>query len=200
MVSDSPAGWYPDPYGRHELRYFDGSAWGEHVGDSGRQSSDPIGPDTPVLAPRAPAQTSAVSAPEGAAMVATAGTPTIVVKHKSRWPWVLLAIFLVFGLGIAGCVAIVVVAVDEVADEFNEEQHRHAISQGQFDAVQIGTPRDTVISDLGKQPVDSSSFSSEIDDVRYDSSCIYYWELGETFGGWYQFCFDGTGALTAKNG
>jgi uncharacterized protein YxjI len=37
--------WYPDPSGRHELRYFDGSAWTEHVSDHGRQSVDaPGGP------------------------------------------------------------------------------------------------------------------------------------------------------------
>lgn len=32
---DSPAGWHPDPLGRHELRYWDGARWTEHVGDSG---------------------------------------------------------------------------------------------------------------------------------------------------------------------
>jgi uncharacterized protein YxjI len=35
--------WYPDPYGRHELRYFDGSQWTEHVASHGRQSTDPPG-------------------------------------------------------------------------------------------------------------------------------------------------------------
>src|SRR5690606_38875129 len=24
------AGWYPDPYGEHQLRYYDGSGWTEH--------------------------------------------------------------------------------------------------------------------------------------------------------------------------
>jgi uncharacterized protein YxjI len=35
--------WYPDPYGRHEVRYFDGSQWTEHVASHGRQSTDPPG-------------------------------------------------------------------------------------------------------------------------------------------------------------
>ncbi len=26
-----PPGWYPDPSGEHELRYFDGQTWTEHV-------------------------------------------------------------------------------------------------------------------------------------------------------------------------
>ncbi|MGH9181475.1 MAG: DUF2510 domain-containing protein, partial [Acidimicrobiales bacterium] len=33
--------WYPDPTGRHELRYFDGSTWTEHVSSNRRQSTDP---------------------------------------------------------------------------------------------------------------------------------------------------------------
>ncbi|MEA2685240.1 MAG: hypothetical protein QOE93_435 [Actinomycetota bacterium] len=33
--------WYPDPYGRHEMRYFDGTRWTEHVASHGRQSVDP---------------------------------------------------------------------------------------------------------------------------------------------------------------
>lgn len=28
-----PADWYPDPHGQHRLRYWDGSAWTDHVAD-----------------------------------------------------------------------------------------------------------------------------------------------------------------------
>jgi uncharacterized protein YxjI len=35
-----PADWYPDPSGRHEHRYWDGSQWTEHVASHGRQSVD----------------------------------------------------------------------------------------------------------------------------------------------------------------
>lgn len=37
-------GWYPDPAGRHQLRYWDGRRWSEHVADDGAASSDPLGP------------------------------------------------------------------------------------------------------------------------------------------------------------
>lgn len=37
----TPASWYPDPLGRHELRYWDGTQWTEHVSSHGRQSVDP---------------------------------------------------------------------------------------------------------------------------------------------------------------
>jgi hypothetical protein len=36
-----PAGWYADPSGRYELRYWDGDAWTEHVARGGQQFTDP---------------------------------------------------------------------------------------------------------------------------------------------------------------
>lgn len=42
----APAGWYKDPSGTHELRYFDGSIWTEHVSDGGVTSVSPL-PDSP---------------------------------------------------------------------------------------------------------------------------------------------------------
>ena len=35
-----PADWYKDPSGRFELRYWNGSAWTEHVATGGTQSTD----------------------------------------------------------------------------------------------------------------------------------------------------------------
>ncbi|MGH8861069.1 MAG: phospholipid scramblase-related protein [Jatrophihabitantaceae bacterium] len=37
----SPAGWYSDPLGRHEMRYYDGRQWTEHVSSHGRTAIDP---------------------------------------------------------------------------------------------------------------------------------------------------------------
>jgi hypothetical protein len=37
----APANWYADPAGRFELRYWNGSAWTEHVSRNGQQSVDP---------------------------------------------------------------------------------------------------------------------------------------------------------------
>ncbi|QXC63499.1 DUF2510 domain-containing protein [Aquihabitans sp. G128] len=39
----APGGWHPDPAGRHEQRYYDGTAWTDHVVDGGVQSTDPLG-------------------------------------------------------------------------------------------------------------------------------------------------------------
>lgn len=35
-----PAGWYADPSGRYELRYWDGGKWTEHVARGGQQYTD----------------------------------------------------------------------------------------------------------------------------------------------------------------
>jgi hypothetical protein len=41
-MTEHPAGWHPDPRGRHEHRYWDGSQWTDHVSDKGEQSQDPF--------------------------------------------------------------------------------------------------------------------------------------------------------------
>jgi hypothetical protein len=38
-----PPGWYPDPSGRHEHRYWDGARWTEHVSTAGTAGVDPPG-------------------------------------------------------------------------------------------------------------------------------------------------------------
>jgi hypothetical protein len=37
-----PPEWLPDPTGRHELRYWDGSRWSAHVSDRGEQAWDSV--------------------------------------------------------------------------------------------------------------------------------------------------------------
>ena len=43
-MSTTPANWYPDPMGRHQLRYWDGANWTEHVSSNGVQGTDPLQP------------------------------------------------------------------------------------------------------------------------------------------------------------
>ena len=41
------ASWLPDPGGMHELRYWDGRAWTEHVSDRGTTGQDPLPAELP---------------------------------------------------------------------------------------------------------------------------------------------------------
>ena len=43
--SEHPAGWYPDPLGRAEHRWYDGSQWTAHISTGGDQQVDPFGTD-----------------------------------------------------------------------------------------------------------------------------------------------------------
>jgi hypothetical protein len=71
---DTLAGWHRDPSGRHELRFWNGDRWTEHVIDEGipgldfptRSGRAPVGPDgaTPATpAPTPPTATTEVTAP-----------------------------------------------------------------------------------------------------------------------------------------
>ena len=40
--SNPPFGWYPDPSGQHEQRYWDGTRWTENVSDGGQQAIDAL--------------------------------------------------------------------------------------------------------------------------------------------------------------
>ncbi|TIC83229.1 DUF2510 domain-containing protein [Nocardioides sp. GY 10113] len=48
------AAWHPDPSGRHDLRYWDGSAWTDHVADDGEMSVSPLDVPPEGEAPVAP--------------------------------------------------------------------------------------------------------------------------------------------------
>lgn len=82
-------GWYADPLGRHQYRYWDGANWSDHVADRGVASWDPMaGPAAPVP-------------PAYGAMgpAAVAGRPR---RHRRK---------LWLGLGLAVVLAAVAVAV-----------------------------------------------------------------------------------------
>ena len=47
------AGWLPDPTGGHQVRYWDGAAWSEHVSDGGTTATDPLPAGAPPPPPPA---------------------------------------------------------------------------------------------------------------------------------------------------
>jgi uncharacterized protein YxjI len=85
-----PADWYPDPSGRHEHRYWDGTRWTEHVASHGRQSVDH---DTSSKAPPTVARPTekvvrdvekagVAGAPAGGGTIFT--EPVLVVNQKAK--------------------------------------------------------------------------------------------------------------------
>jgi hypothetical protein len=81
-MNASAPGWQPDPSGRHEYRYWDGSTWTDDVSDAGLTSVDPApdlaAPGGPASSGSAPAgePTSVMDPTQGFAPTAAYGTPT----------------------------------------------------------------------------------------------------------------------------
>ena len=83
------AGWYPDPGGQHEHRYWDGSAWTEHVASHGRQSTAPVGAGAVPVVGRRPDKvvrdvrkaTGGAAAPSGTGLF---DQPVLVVNQKAK--------------------------------------------------------------------------------------------------------------------
>jgi uncharacterized protein YxjI len=85
------AGWYPDPLGRYELRYWDGRAWTAHVSTRGQASMDePTGtPAVPTLQRSAEKIRRDVARAGAEAVPASGGgtvltEPVLVVNQKAK--------------------------------------------------------------------------------------------------------------------
>jgi len=58
----STPGWHPDPTGRHQYRWWDGTTWTEGVANGGQVGSDPLAPAPPATAATGAAPTPATPA------------------------------------------------------------------------------------------------------------------------------------------
>jgi uncharacterized protein YxjI len=75
------AGWYPDPLGRHELRYWDGRAWTAHVSTRGQQSmDDPTGTPAVPTVQRSPEKIRRDVARAGAGAAPGVGGGTVLTE------------------------------------------------------------------------------------------------------------------------
>jgi uncharacterized protein YxjI len=91
MTNPAP-GWYADPFGRAEARFYNGSAWTEHVSSHGRPGIDPPGGGSHVpTVQRAPEKVQRDVQRAGQAGVASfqgGGTlfsePVLVVNQKAK--------------------------------------------------------------------------------------------------------------------
>ena len=109
----TPPGWHPDPFRRHELRWWDGTTWSEHVSDQGRAGIDAVGaarvtdagagwlpptiqqPTTPPSPSWAPGATLPQPTVQQPAIAAPAGGP----RRSSAVPWVIGGLFVALLVG-----------------------------------------------------------------------------------------------------
>jgi Protein of unknown function (DUF2510) len=165
-----PPGWYPNPEGPGQ-RYWDGTSWTEQV------QGQP--------APQAPPP-------------AQAGTPKKESNLLRNCLIAAVAVLLLAGLAIGGCVALIGGAADEVGDEIEKSQNRNAITNTQARQLEIGTRRSVVEERFG--PPENTQ-EGENEGLGRDS-CIYYNIKGGSIGDQWQFCFEGSGRngkLRSKN-
>jgi Protein of unknown function (DUF2510)/SmpA / OmlA family len=107
---------------------------------------------------------------------------------------IMLGILLAGIVLIGGCALLVGGAVNEAGKAIEEENNKSAITQTQFDQVQIGDTKSDVTKALG-QP--STSSSSQAEDMNLD--CVYYNVKGGGLLDSYQLCFDTSGKLESKD-
>lgn len=88
------ADWYPDPTGRHERRYWNGTAWTEHVWAGGNQSLDPIATPTAAVSSTTAVTTqvggkplSSVTVEAAADASIPAGASTATLRQPAKVPF-----------------------------------------------------------------------------------------------------------------
>ena len=80
MAGQSATGWYPDPLGRFQHRYWDGGEWKEHVANAGVGAIDPLATSAAAVT-GATAATDAHTAPTSTTWF---GTATATASAASR--------------------------------------------------------------------------------------------------------------------
>ncbi len=82
-VSGAPAGWYPDPTGRNQLRYWDGQVWSDWAMHGGAEIVDAVNAPAQVTAPVAPAPAAVAPAAAQAAPAPAAAPAHRLSKHDA---------------------------------------------------------------------------------------------------------------------
>ncbi|MBA2496982.1 MAG: DUF2510 domain-containing protein [Acidimicrobiia bacterium] len=102
----APPGWFPDPSGRHQFRWWDGAAFSDQVADGGVVGADDgAGPVTPLIG--GPAVPRPVGPPWAAAPVDAGGFVVVAGSGPPRW---------VYAAGGLGLVALLVAGTFLVLD------------------------------------------------------------------------------------
>jgi hypothetical protein len=86
-MSDNTPGWQPDPSGKHDHRYWDGSQWTDNVSDGGVAGTDPYVPDATVAdAPTPDDAPTAVDTPAAGDTGWAQPAPPTTPDATAAWP------------------------------------------------------------------------------------------------------------------
>jgi hypothetical protein len=105
-------GWYADPNGRHEYRYWDGATWSDQVSDGGVVSTDPPTVQDPTVAtPTAEGPSAPPVVPVGMGGAETPYVPPSAMGDSGEGRKLPVGILALAGLAVAAIVvAIVLIA------------------------------------------------------------------------------------------
>lgn len=174
------AGYYPDPLGGRNARWWDGKSWTLTVGPRVAADAPPnkaLAPPTKVC-PRCATQ----------AETFAGECPNCGRSYTLSSPWKIAAIIVASSLLVlGGCGGCLVIGAAVVSNELEEQ----SITRAQFAAVAPGTLRSEVEDEFG-DPVDTYRSRG--------ATCINYYEKDQGFLGFdfFEFCFE-NGVLTSKD-
>ena len=96
--------------------------------------------------------------------------------HRVRWPWVVVAIFVLVGMALATGFGMISGAPEErPAAPPTPQRAPHTISDVAYNFVTVGTSRARVINGLGKQPVSRAEYRRVFPIATIDNACAYFY-------------------------
>jgi hypothetical protein len=152
------AGWQPDPFGRHELRYWDGTTWTAHVSNNGVASSD-----SPFPSPQQGIVAAAMAAPTVVAPAILQPSNNADPPKQSKQKWILI--------GAVAVVAIIVIAVVAGGSDDSDASFKIRIAdQAVFESTDYGT-----LDQLGNETNAPSVCDNAAQSLQQASGIIASW-------------------------
>lgn len=117
--------------------------------------------------------------------------------RRVRWPWVLVAIFVLVGIAVATGFGMISGAPEEQrAVPSTPPRAPHTISDVAYNFVTVGTSRARVVDGLGKQPVSRAEYRRVFPIATTNNACAYFYGNAPRIS--YSFCFDQNDKLVSK--
>jgi uncharacterized RDD family membrane protein YckC len=204
-VTQPGAGWWPDPTGRRQYRYWDGNAWTEHVADNGVGGFDPLDPPDPPAAAAVPAV--AVPSLPIEQPIPRRERPTIqpltleelaarrVIGAPDPDPTEVMPRRVVaFLIDAAVCVAVGVLLIMAIAPVYTTEEYNRLYScdpssNGFVDSTSCTTPTFVEIGDRNYDVTSDGLVTFELFGAFALFTFVYWavaeWLIGATVGKWF---------------